>query len=145
MYQSDQIIYLAASLRDRAYEFITLELSRMKVQGAPSHGAILVALLRQKQLSLTELSKIIGKKKSSTTELVDKLIRLGYVEKTTDETDQRIKLIQLTKKSLALKGKFAELTQNLMEKTYRGVSDKEQQDVIRILEKILKNFLMLLR
>ncbi len=140
MYQSDEIIYLAARLRDNAYEFITQELSRMELQGAPSHGAILVALLRQKQLSLTELSKIIDKKKSSTTELVDKLIRLGYVEKTTDTNDQRIKLIQLTPKSLALKGKFAELTQTLMEKTYRGVSEAEQQEVIRILGKILQNF-----
>lgn len=140
MYQSDEIIYLAARLRDNAYEFITQELGRMELQGAPSHGAILVALLRQKQLSLTELSKIIDKKKSSTTELVDKLIRLGYVEKTTDTNDQRVKLIQLTPKSLALKGKFAELTQTLMEKTYRGVSEAEQQEVIRILGKILQNF-----
>ncbi|MBK6999560.1 MAG: winged helix DNA-binding protein [Rhodoferax sp.] len=46
---------------------------------------------------------MIGKKKSSTTELVDKLIRLGYVEKTTDTADQRVKLIQLTPKSLAFK------------------------------------------
>ena len=112
----------------------------MGVQGAPSHGAILVALLRQKQLSLTQLSKIIHKKKSSTTELVDKLIRLGYVEKTIDISDQRIKLIQLTPKSLALKGKFAELTQTLMEKTYRGVTQAEQDEVTRILGKILKNF-----
>lgn len=140
MYQSDEIIYLAARLRDGAYEFITQELGRMQVQGAPSHGAILVALLRQKQLSLTELSKIIGKKKSSTTELVDKLIRLGYVEKSTDTIDQRIKLIQLTPKSLALKGKFAELTKTLMKKTYRGVTLAEQQEVIRILGKILKNY-----
>lgn len=140
MYQSHEIIFLAERLRDGAYEFITTELSRMGVQGAPSHGAILVALLRQKQLSLTQLSKIIGKKKSSTTELVDKLIRLGYVEKTTEISDQRIKLIQLTPKSLALKGKFAELTQTLMEKTYSGVTLAEQQEVVRILGKILKNF-----
>ena len=140
MYQSHEIIYLAARLRDEAYEFITQELNRMDVQGAPSHGAILSALLREKQLSLTQLSKIIGKKKSSTTELVDKLIRLGYVEKSTDANDQRIKLIQLTPKSLALKSKFAELTETLMEKTYRGVTLAEQEEVIRILGKILKNY-----
>ncbi len=140
MYQSHEIIFLAERLRDGAYEFITKELSHMGVEGAPSHGAILVALLKQKQLSLTQLSQIISKKKSSTTELVDKLIRLGYVEKTTDTNDQRIKLIQLTPKSLALKGKFAQLTKTLMEKTYRGVTLAEQQEVIRILGKILKNY-----
>ena len=140
MYQSDDIIFFAARLRDRAYEFITHELSRMEVQGAPSHGAILVALLRRKQLSLTELSKIIDKKKSSTTELVDKLIRLGYVEKISADKDQRVKLIQLTPKSLALKGKFAKLTQALMAKTYEGVTETEKQEVVRILSKILKNF-----
>jgi MarR family transcriptional regulator, organic hydroperoxide resistance regulator len=140
MQRTDEIIYLAARLRDRAYTFITEELERMNVEGAPSHGAILVALLRHQPLSLTELSQIIDKKKSSTTELVDKLIRLGYVEKTTDEHDQRIKLIRLTEKSLALKSRFAELTEKLMAKTYRGISVEEQQQVVNLLAKIVNNF-----
>jgi MarR family transcriptional regulator, organic hydroperoxide resistance regulator len=140
MQRTDEIIYLAARLRDRAYTFITEELERMNVEGAPSHGAILVALLRHQPLSLTELSQIIDKKKSSTTELVDKLIRLGYVEKTTDEHDQRIKLIRLTEKSLALKSRFAELTEKLMAKTYRGLSVEEQHQFVNLLAKIVNNF-----
>ncbi len=140
MYGEDQFIILLAKLKDRAYEFIQAELKRLDIEGAPSHGAILVALLQYKQLSLTELSKIIDKKKSSTTELVDKLIKIGYVEKTIDVHDQRIKLVQLTKKSMALKSKFAQFTKNLTDKTFQGVSEKEKQQTILVMDKILKNF-----
>ncbi|MEH6348308.1 MAG: MarR family transcriptional regulator [Bermanella sp.] len=140
MYGEDQFIILLAKLKDRAYEFIQAELKRLDIEGAPSHGAILVALLHYKQLSLTELSKIIDKKKSSTTELVDKLIKIGYVEKTIDVHDQRIKLVQLTKKSMGLKSKFAQFTKNLTNKTFQGVSEKEKQQTILVMDKILKNF-----
>ena len=140
MFDQDQFIILIAMLRDRAYEFITAELKRLGLKGAPSHGAIIVALLEHKQLSLKQLSVIIDKKKSSTTELVDKLIALGYVKKSADPQDQRIKLVALTDKSWALKKQFAEFTDNLTEKTFKGISQEERQEVIRIITKILKNF-----
>ncbi len=140
MYGEDQFIILLAKVRDRAYEFVQQELKDMGLAGAPSHGAILVALIKYKTLSLTELSKIIDKKKSSTTELVDKLIRLGYVEKTLDPNDSRIKQVRLTKKSMALKGKFAKFSENLTKKTFNGISEKERLASIATLEKILKNY-----
>ena len=140
MYGEDQFIILLAKVRDRAYEFIQQELKDMGLAGAPSHGAILVALLKYQQLSLTELAKIIDKKKSSTTELVDKLIRLGYVEKSLDPNDSRIKQVRLTKKSMALKSKFARFSKNLTNKTFNGISQKERQQSIDTLEKILKNY-----
>ncbi|MBS2011361.1 MAG: winged helix-turn-helix transcriptional regulator [Deltaproteobacteria bacterium] len=134
------IIFLAARLRDRAYEHITRELARMNLEGAPSHGAILVALLREQPLSLGELARIIDKRKSSTTELVEKLIRLGYVEKVASDEDQRVKLVRLTAKSQGMRRKFAELTNGLIERTFVGISPAEQRQAVALLARMVDNF-----
>ena len=85
-------------------------------------------------------SKLINKKKSSTTELVDKLIRLGYVEKTTSTEDQRIKRVRLTPKSVARKNDFKILSDNVNARVYKGFSEDEQQQFMHLLAKALKNY-----
>jgi DNA-binding MarR family transcriptional regulator len=139
--RTNGIVFLAAQLRDYAYEHVTRELKRLgMVDLAPSHGAILITLYREKALSLKNLSVRINKKKSSTTELVDKLIRLGYVEKTTSTEDQRVKLVRLTPKSLALKDDFKALSDNVNGRVYKGFSEDEQQQFTYLLSKALKNY-----
>jgi DNA-binding MarR family transcriptional regulator len=139
--RTNGIVFLAAQLRDNAYEHVTRELKRLgMVDLAPSHGAILITLYREKALSLKDLSVRINKKKSSTTELVDKLIRLGYVEKTTSTEDQRVKLVCLTPKSVALKDDFKTLSENVNGRVYKGFSDDEQQQFTHLLSKALKNY-----
>jgi DNA-binding MarR family transcriptional regulator len=139
--RTNGIVFLAAQLRDNAYEHVASELKRLgMVNLAPSHGAILITLYREKALSLKDLSVRINKKKSSTTELVDKLIRLGYVEKTTSTEDQRVKLVRLTPKSLALKDDFKALSDNVNGRVYKGFSEDEQQQFTYLLSKALKNY-----
>jgi DNA-binding MarR family transcriptional regulator len=139
--RTNGIVFLAAQLRDYAYEHVTRELKRLgMVDLAPSHGAILITLYREKALSLKNLSVRINKKKSSTTELVDKLIRLGYVEKTTSTEDQRVKLVRLTPKSLALKDDFKTFSDNVNGRVYKGFTEDEQQQLTYLLSKALKNY-----
>ncbi len=139
--RTNGIVFLAAQLRDQAYAHVTSELKRLGlVDLAPSHGAILITLYREKALSLKDLSVRINKKKSSTTELVDKLIRLGYVEKTTSTEDQRVKLVRLTPKSLAHKDDFKVLSENVNGRVYKGFSEDEQQQFTYLLSKALKNY-----
>jgi len=139
--RTNGIVFLAAELRDNAYEHVSGELKRLGlVDLAPSHGAILITLYREKALSLKDLAVRINKKKSSTTELIDKLIRLGYVEKTTSTEDQRVKLVRLTSKSLALKADFKTLSDNVNGRVYKGFSAEEQQQFTYLLSKALKNY-----
>ena len=139
--RTNGIVFLTAQLRDSAYEHVTSELKRLGMNGlAPSHGAILITLYREKALSLKELSIRINKKKSSTTELVDKLIRLGYVEKAISTEDQRVKLVRLTEQSLLLKDVFRELSENVNGRVYKGFTEDEQQQLTYLLSKALKNY-----
>jgi len=139
--RTNGVIFQIAQLRDRAYEHVTAELRRLGLKDlAPSHGAILITLYREKALSLKDLSSRIHKKKSSTTELVDKLIRLGYVEKTSSVEDQRVKLVRLTDQSLLHKDDFRVLSENVNSRLYRGFSDAEQQQLNDLLTKALSNY-----
>ena len=139
--RTNGIVFLVAQLRDNAYEHVAAELKRLGwADLAPSHGAILITLYREKALSLKDLSVRINKRKSSTTELVDKLIRLGYVEKTTSTEDQRIKMVRLTPKSLTLKDDFKTFSDNVNDRVYAGFSEDEQQQFTYLLSKALKNY-----
>ena len=139
--RTNGIVFLIAQLRDYAYEHVTSELKQLGMVGlAPSHGAILITLYREKALSLKELSVRINKKKSSTTELVDKLIRLEYVEKTVSTEDQRIKLVRLTPKSLAHKKDFKMLSDNVNAQVYKCFSEDEQQQLTHLISKALNNY-----
>jgi len=139
--RTNGIVFLAAQLRDYAYEHVTSELKRLGMIGlAPSHGAILITLYREQALSLKDLSIRINKKKSSTTELVDKLIRLDYVEKTVSSEDQRVKLVRLTPKSLAHKEDFKVLSENVNGRVYKGFSEDEQQQLTYLISKALRNY-----
>jgi len=139
--RTNGIVFLVAQLRDYAYGHVTSELKRLGLVGlAPSHGAILITLYREKALSLKDLSTRINKKKSSTTELVDKLIRLGYVEKTISTEDQRVKLVRLTPKSLMHKDDFKVLSENVNGRVYKGFSKDEQQQMTYLISKALRNY-----
>jgi len=139
--RTNGIVFLVAQLRDNAYEHVSAELKRLGMSDlAPSHGAILITLYRERALSLKELSIRINKKKSSTTELVGKLIHLGYVEKTTSTEDQRVKLVRLTFKSLVHKDDFRQLSETVNGRVYQGFSAEEQQQLTYLLGKALKNY-----
>jgi DNA-binding MarR family transcriptional regulator len=139
--RTNAVIFLAAQLRDRAYEHVSSELERLGISGcAPSHGAILIALYREKALSLKELAMRIDKKKSSTTELVDKLIRLGYAEKTISDEDQRVKVVRLTQQSLDFKDAFIELTENVNARVFKGFTKAEREQFVQLLSKAVNNY-----
>jgi DNA-binding MarR family transcriptional regulator len=139
--RTNGVVFLLAQLRDNAYEHVSAQLKRLGMSDlAPSHGAILITLYREKALSLKELSIRINKKKSSTTELVGKLIQLGYVEKTTSSEDQRVKLVRLTPKSMSHKEDFRQLSETVNGRVYQSFSWEEQQQLTHLLAKALKNY-----
>jgi DNA-binding MarR family transcriptional regulator len=63
----------------------------------PTHGCVF-RFVRDHGLRLTDLAGNAGMTKQSCGELVDDLVKLGYVERVPDPADRRAKLIQLTKR-----------------------------------------------
>jgi DNA-binding MarR family transcriptional regulator len=63
----------------------------------PTHGCVF-RFVRDEGMRLTELANFAGMAKQSVGEIVDNLVALGYVERVPDPSDQRAKLIRLTRR-----------------------------------------------
>ncbi|MCP4602600.1 MAG: MarR family transcriptional regulator [Proteobacteria bacterium] len=137
----DKIIYLIGRIREKANRYITDELTSRGIVGlAPSHGDILFALLKNGNLHMKELAQIIDRKKTTITTLIEKLVKLGYVEKTVDENDKRYYVVSLTKKGRSLKSDLIDISHNLITKTYKGIPPNEREMLVRVLSKINENW-----
>jgi len=88
---------------------------------------------------MREISLQINRDKSTVTALVNKLFKLGYIEKQKHLLDSRSTVIVLTSKGLALRPIFDEISENLLERVYRGIGQKERVEVVSVLEKINSN------
>ena len=128
-FEPDMIVSLIARIREKANRFITSELRGHGLEGLkPIHGDILLALFRHKNPTMKELAKIVDRRKSTVTTLVEKLVRLGYADKQQDATDSRVYRISLTPEGRKLKTPLIRISQRLIEKVYKDmpVADRRQ-------------------
>jgi len=137
---SSKIAHLIGTVREKINRYLAGELERCAVKGlVASHGSILYHLFREEQVSMKKLAEAVGRDKSTVTTLVDKLVNLGYVTKGSGDADQRYSYVSLTEEGRALEPSFREISDNLLAAVFKGISEKEQQEVVRILSKIDRN------
>jgi DNA-binding MarR family transcriptional regulator len=145
MYNGKMIKYDTASMvgkiRDAVNNLILSELRKHGVDGiAPSHGDILVCLYEKNGLSVKELAEKIHRTQPTVTVLIDKLQKLGYVERIKSWEDSRVTLINLTEKGIRLEPIFRKISEELNTVIYGGLTDTEKEQLECLLEKILKRF-----
>ena len=132
---------MVGKIRDAVNNLILSELNKHGVNGiAPSHGDILMCLYEKNSLSVKELAEKIHRTQPTVTVLIDKLQKLGYVERIKSWEDNRVTLIKLTEKGVHLKPIFREISKKLNTVIYGGLKDNEKEQVEYLLEKILKRF-----
>jgi DNA-binding MarR family transcriptional regulator len=134
------VISLIANIREKANKLILHEMNHCGISGiVPSHGDIIVALLQERKLTMKEIAARIDKDKSTVTALVDKLIKMGYVEKNRNLEDHREVFVSLTERGLALKPQFDTVSSHLLSVVYNGISEEEKEILINILTKMKNN------
>lgn len=136
------IIYFISRTKDNMIKFIDKNLKLNNLNDLiPTHGNILTALYESNgQLTMKEISKKIGKDKSTVTSLVNKLIILGYVKKDKCLIDKRVTYISLTEKSLTIKDRFDLISSQVKETAYKDFTKEEKEEFLRLLKKMSKNF-----
>lgn len=134
-------IYLIARIREKANRLITEELNRHNLKGiAPSHGDIMLGLFKNTELSMKELAEYIDRDKSTVTYLVNKLIQLGYVEKKPGIRDRRKSLISLTRKGRELRDDIIGISEKLLTRVFRSLSNEERYVLNELLARINENW-----
>lgn len=134
-------ISLISKIKNKVNRFIVAEMMKHGVEGIiTSHGDIIYALFKKPRLTMADISKRIGKDKSTVTALVDKLVRLGYVTKERDREDTRVVYVTLTPKGSELEPIFETISKEMLDVFYLNISEKEKEDLLNILKKIYDNF-----
>jgi len=106
---------------------------------AISHGHILINLYTDREMTMTEITNRIGRKAPTTTVLVKKLKKEGYVSSRVSEEDSRISLIHLTDKGREHCEKMEGFLSDFCEAGERQVTTEEVETVVRIFKKLKKN------
>ncbi|MDR6778251.1 DNA-binding MarR family transcriptional regulator [Paenibacillus peoriae] len=93
-------------------------------------------LYQKDGLSIKELTQKISRQQPTVTVLIDKLVKLGYVERKKEREDSRVTLIYLTDKGRKLEPVFAAISNRLKETIYGGLKDEEKEQLEYLLEHV---------
>ncbi|EGW39206.1 MarR family transcriptional regulator [Desulfosporosinus sp. OT] len=138
--------YLAISkiskIRNEVSEHIERELRHRGIEGlVVSHGNILDILYEHNgKLTMKEIGEGIDRSKSTVTQLVDRLLKAGYVTKESDLNDKRYSYIVLTEKGLSIKKDFVEISQNVIATFFKDFKDDEIVILLSLLDRVIYNF-----
>lgn len=138
--------YLAVSqfskIKNEIIYYIESELKKRGIEGlVVSHGNILDILYTNNgKLSMKEICEGINRSKSTVTQLVDKLLKDGYVTKETDLEDRRFSYIILTEKGLRIKKDFREISDNVVKQIFHDFTAEETESLLLLLDRVINNF-----
>ena len=134
-------ISLVSHIHGTTADFLTKELAAQGFDDfATSHGNILFQLSLNTQMTMGDLSRKINRDKSTTTVLVRKLMKEGYVEEKPSAEDKRSKLITLTAKGMQYEKVTSNISKQLLDTFYKGFTEEEKLQFLGYLERIHENF-----
>lgn len=109
---------------------------------------VLGAVLRlerkgEAEINQHELERIMNVTHPTMTEIIKRLERNGYIACTRSESDRRSKCIRSTELARRLCSEVSAAEEYAKERMFSGVSEEEQQLLLAITDKLLKNALSL--
>lgn len=136
------IVHFMSKTRKKMLKFIEKKLKEKGIEDlAPSYGNILTVLYDNNgKLNMKEISSLLGKDKSTISSLINKLKKMGYIEKEKSKKDKRVTYIVLTDKSRKIKSDFDEISKELSMVAYKNFSNEEKEIFLKLLKRINNNF-----
>lgn len=136
------IIGLISTISEKSSQYINDELRKNGVVDIiNSHGTIFSLLyLNKGRITINQIVNKTGKRKSTITDMVKKLEKLGYIIKEKNNDDARITEIVLTDKGWQFKDLFKDISDKLLDTTYFNFTEEEKQTLTDLLFKVKTNF-----
>ena len=128
--------------RNMNNEFIKSILKDLKINFSLQHYMILKLLEENKHLYVTEFADRLGITKSQMTALVDKLIKMGYVNRINDISDRRKIYIAVTKNGEKITSIINKSVDNQINNHLIRLTQKESEALkngLLILQKLCSN------
>ncbi len=124
--------------RNMNKNFVNLILKDFSKDIAKHHFMILKIIKEHKKLYITEIVQNLGITKSQMTNSVDKLLKLGYLERHSDLKDRRKSFLSLTEEGLSKTEKIIFQIKKNIAKDMKVLSQKELNDLEKGLEVLNK-------
>jgi DNA-binding MarR family transcriptional regulator len=107
----------------------------------PSYGALLSVVYRNGgRVQIKTIYDALLKQKTTVTEMINRLVKLGYLTKEGCPEDRRVTYVSATEKALSFERDFNEISAQLLEKAFRGFSAEEKEFFMRLLARAIDNF-----
>lgn len=129
-------------LRIKMNDFIKIKLKEVENYDlVPSYGALLSLLYKNDgKVQINTIYNTLLKQKTTITEMINRLVKLGYIKKEKCTEDRRVTYVVLTEKSLAFKDDFQNISKKLLDQTLKGFTEEEKVEFVRLISKATKNF-----
>lgn len=121
----------------RVFEKILAKENISEFNGA--QGKILYVLWQKDNISIIELSKLVGLANTTLTSMLDRMEEAGLIKRLPDPDDRRKNLIALTDKAKSLRGKYDQVSQEMNEVYYKDFTEEEIIQFERYLQRVLNN------
>ncbi len=105
----------------------------------PAQGRILFVLWEQDRIPISELAQRTSLSKSTLTSMLDRLEAAGHIVRAPSLEDRRSILVCRTDQDRALQEKYNQVSQEMVELTYRGFTEAEIDRFERDLQRIWEN------
>ena len=114
--------------RNMEHRFVNGIIKDISKDIAKHHFMILKILQEKEKFYVTEIVQMLGITKSQMTSSVDKLLKLGYVDRMTDTKDRRKIFIALTDKGKELTEEIISKIKELFHNAIKKLSQEELND-----------------
>ena len=98
-----------------------------------------LVISRKEGISQKQLSEYLYIGKSTTAKAVKQLVARGYVEKQRDTQDRRVEHLYLTQRGRDVAPLVQEMFQENLDVAARGLSQREHQQLLELMERVLAN------
>jgi len=126
--------FLIAKIHQLSGRIFTKLLKKHQIEINPAQGRIMFVLWRDDNIPIQELAKKTSLSKTTLTSMLDRLEIMGYIARVPSNEDRRKICIKLTEKDKSLHEKYRQVSLEMTELFYQGLSN----DDIALFEKQLE-------
>lgn len=132
-----RIATLAVLLKRQVYKVI----AENDLNITPDQWVVMYCLWQENGLSVGEISKRTQKDFANVTRIIEKLEKRAYIQKSKSTEDNRKAIIHILPQADEIRATLERCILSSTELALQGISQQEQQDFIKILDKIEQNVL----
>ena len=133
--------FLIAKIHQLAGRIFSKLLKKHQIEINPAQGRIMFVLWRNDNIPIQELAKKTSLSKTTLTSMLDRLEIMGHIARVPSKDDRRKICIKLTEKDKSLHEKYQQVSLEMTELFYQGMTNDEIDLFEKQLEKTYKNLI----